>query len=79
MVTLAPDDPHVLEARLKRMSNEELLRFGQDVAYMCSPKANLREPPRPEFITQLDAARAEWVRRTSVITKSGGGTRVIGL
>ncbi len=42
-----------LRARLRRMANEELIKFGKDAR-------KLAENP---FQQQLDAARAEWKRR----------------
>jgi hypothetical protein len=42
-----------LRARLRRMTDEELLKFGKDVR-------RLAENP---FQKQLEAARAEWKRR----------------
>jgi len=54
-----------LRARLARMSDRELLEFGRAAAYMCSPYANLGQPPRKPFVLQLKAARAEWHRRLS--------------
>ena len=44
---------HKLRARLRRMTDEELIRFGKDVR-------KLAENP---FQRQLDEARAEWKRR----------------
>jgi hypothetical protein len=32
-------------------------------AYMCTPYANLGQPPRKPFVMQFEAARAEWRRR----------------
>jgi hypothetical protein len=45
------------------MSDEELLEFGKAARYMVSPKANMGKPPLPDFVLQLDEARAEWRRR----------------
>lgn len=33
-------------ARLRKMSDAQLIREGKDGAYMCSPEANLGRPPR---------------------------------
>ena len=41
----------------------ELLRFGKDNRYMCSPYANMCKPPLEAFVIQLREARAEWRRR----------------
>jgi hypothetical protein len=48
---------------LARMSDRALLEFGRAAAYMCTPYANLGQPPRKPFVLQLEAARAEWRRR----------------
>jgi hypothetical protein len=56
-------DPDELRARLARMGDRALLEFGRAAAYMCTPYANLGEPPRKPFVMQLEAARAEWRRR----------------
>jgi hypothetical protein len=45
------------------MTDAELLRFGKDNRYMCSPYANLGKPPLEAFMIQLREARAEWRRR----------------
>ena len=50
-----------LRERLRRMTDEELIRFGKDVR-------RLAENP---FQRQLDEARAEWKRRK----KAAGSTR----
>src|SRR6516225_466467 len=51
-----------LRARVARMSDRALLEFGRAAAYMCSPYANLGQPPRKPFVLQLESARAEWRR-----------------
>lgn len=56
-------DAEKLRARLRRMTESELLDWGSAAAYMCSPAANLGDPPRPAFVQQLEEARAEWLRR----------------
>ena len=58
-----PLDLKQLRARLGRMTEAELLRFGKAARYMCSPRANRGRPPRQEFVIQLQEARAEWRRR----------------
>jgi hypothetical protein len=55
-------DVEELCQHLKTMPETELLRFGQVVKYMCSPKENC-ESPGEAFIVQLREARAEWRRR----------------
>ena len=49
--------------RIRKMSDQELLRFGHAAKSMCSPDANFRHPPRLAFVIQLDEARKEWKRR----------------
>jgi len=58
------DDLESLRARLRKMSDAELLQFGRDARYMCSPKANMGKPPLEAFVVQLQEARVEWKRRT---------------
>jgi hypothetical protein len=52
-----------LRTRLRKMSDEELREFGKAAKYMVSPKANMGKPPLPDFVPQLEEARAEWRRR----------------
>jgi hypothetical protein len=53
-------DLEALRARLQRMNDTELLRFGKSVRYMCSPEANLGKEPRKAFVIQLREAEKEW-------------------
>ena len=52
-----------LRTRLQNMDDAALERFGKAARYLCSPEANFGEEPRPEFLIQLEEARAEWRRR----------------
>ena len=56
-------DVEDLRERLRKMTDAELLRFGKDNRYMCSPYANLGKPPLEPFVIQLRDARTEWRRR----------------
>jgi len=56
-------DLDALRTRRRKMSDADLVKFGQAARYVCSPKANMGKPPGPEFVLQLNEARAEWVRR----------------
>jgi hypothetical protein len=58
-------DPDVdeLRARLVSMSVRQLLECGCAAAYMCTPHANLGQPPPEPLVMQLKAARAELLRR----------------
>jgi hypothetical protein len=62
-------DTPSLQKRLREMSDEKLLQFGRDARYMCSPRANLGQPPREAFVIQLKEAKLEWRRR-----HNGGAT-----
>ncbi len=53
-------DIQSLQKRLREMSDEKLLQFGRDAKYMCSPYANLGQPPREVFVIQLKEAKLEW-------------------
>ena len=46
-------DREALRARLRRMSDTELFRFGRAARYMCSPAANHGKEPRQVFVTLL--------------------------
>jgi len=58
-------DMEALRARLRHMSDRELLRFGRSARFMCSPEANLGKAPRQVFVVQLREAEDEWRRRRS--------------
>lgn len=47
----------IVRARLRKMSDEELIRFGRAAAGMCSPEANFGHAPRRVFVEQLQEAR----------------------
>ena len=56
-------DLEQLRARLRKMSDAELLRFGKAARNLCSPEANRGKPPRECFVIQLEESRAEWKRQ----------------
>ena len=56
-------DLDAFRARLRRMTDEELIREGKARRYMCSPTANFGKPPRKVFVVQLEEVKAEWRRR----------------
>ena len=60
LATLNVDE---LRTRLRKMSDEELRKFGKAARYMVSPTANMGKPPLPDFVLQSEEARAEWRRR----------------
>lgn len=41
------------------MSDQELIEFGKNVRYLCSPEANFGQPPLESWTTQLREGRAE--------------------
>jgi hypothetical protein len=51
-----------LRARLRKMTDAELIRFGKAARFMRHPGRN-GEPPRECFVIQFEEARAEWRRR----------------
>ena len=61
--TDSPVDVEELRARLRKMTNAELLRDGKAARYMCSKIANFGKPPRETFVIQLKLCREEWKRR----------------
>jgi hypothetical protein len=64
-----PIDLDKLRDRLRKMSNEELRKFGKAAAFMCTPAANLGKAPHQDFVSQLDEARKEWKRRMKLPKK----------
>ena len=49
--------------RLRKLSNEELIREGKAARYLCSPATKFRKPPRDEFVIELRLCQEEWRRR----------------
>lgn len=62
-VQLATFDVDALRTRLRKMSDEDLRKFGKAARYMVSPTANMGKSPLPDFVLQFEEARAEWRRR----------------
>ena len=56
-------DREELRQRLRRMTDDQLRRYGAAARYMCSPRANVGKPPRENFVIQLEEAVAEWQSR----------------
>jgi hypothetical protein len=50
-----------LRTRLRKMSDQELLRYGQAAKAMCAPEVNFAGAPE-SFLIQLEEARTEWKR-----------------
>lgn len=56
-------DIEALRARLQKMDDAALRRFGRAARFMRSPEANFGKTPRENFVIQLNEAIAEWRRR----------------
>jgi hypothetical protein len=50
-------------ARLRKMSDDELIREGRAARYMCAPSTNFGKPPRDVYVIALRLAKEEWRRR----------------
>jgi len=61
-VGFLPFELEELRARLRKMSDAELLRFGKAARSMAAPEANFGKPSEV-YVIQLREARAEWRRR----------------
>ena len=61
--TDGPIDVEEFRARLQKMTDAQLLRYGKAARYMCSPTAYFGKAPRETFVIQLRECRAEWKRR----------------
>jgi hypothetical protein len=58
-----PENAGEIRERVRRMSDEELLRYGAICKSMCSTESNLDKPSLDAWIVQLQEARAEWRKR----------------
>jgi hypothetical protein len=50
-------------AELQRIFEEELMKEGKTLAFLCSKRQNFGHPPKPQWAAQLKECRAEWRRR----------------
>jgi hypothetical protein len=50
-------------ARLRKMSDEELIREGRAARYMCAPSTNFGKPPREVYVIALRLCKEEYRRR----------------
>jgi len=62
-----------LRARLRKMTDAELIRFGKAAGFLCRPG---KESPRECFVIQLEEARAEWARRKESAKIGEGATKM---
>ena len=70
-------DLEALRARLRRMNNDALLRFGKSARYMCSPEANLGKEPRKASCNAVEAT--EPMLRIGAGRYVGGSSNLLGL
>jgi hypothetical protein len=61
-VAFLPFELEAIRARLRKMSDAELLRYGKAARSMATPEANFGKPSEV-YVIQLREARAEWRRR----------------
>ena len=62
-VGLVEFDEEKERERLRKMSDEELIREGRAARYMCAPSTNFGKPPREVYVIALRLAKEEWRRR----------------
>ena len=67
-------DLEAYRARLRKLTDEELIREGKAGRYLCLPMANFGKPPRKVFVIQLEEAKAEWRRRHPKTDHDGSNT-----
>ena len=65
--TDGPLDVEAYRARLRKMTDAQLFRFGKAARYMCSPTSYFGKTPRETFVIQLQECRAEWKRRKAAM------------
>jgi len=58
-----PGNAGEIRERVRKMSDEELLRYATLCKSMCSPDTNLDKPSPDAWTVQLQEARAEWRKR----------------
>jgi hypothetical protein len=49
--------------RLRKMSDEQLIREGRAARYMCAPSTNFGKLPRDAYVIALRLCKEEWLRR----------------
>jgi hypothetical protein len=65
-------DVDALRIRLHKLLGNDLVKFGRDCAFLCSPKQNFGKPPDKVWSVQLTEARTEWRRRHPKPAASNG-------
>lgn len=61
-IAFESDEVHLanLRERLRKMSDEELIKYGKMVRGLCAPRVGVTRDP---WKVQLEEARVEWRRR----------------
>lgn len=67
------EDIEQIRARIRKMTDLELRKYGRAAVDLSDPKKNFG-PPNPSFKIQFDQARAEWRRRHPA--NPGGAARL---
>jgi hypothetical protein len=62
-VGFLPFELEAIRARIRMMSDEELLTYGKAAKHLCEPESNFGGPASEVYVIQLREARAEWRRR----------------
>jgi hypothetical protein len=58
-----PENAAEIRERVRKMSDEELLRYGAICKSMRRPETNLDKPSLDAWTVQLQEARVEWRKR----------------
>ena len=56
-------DVDKVRKKLRKLSDEELIREGKAARYMCAPSTNFGKPPRDIYVAALQLCKEEWRRR----------------
>jgi hypothetical protein len=55
--------PEHYQARLEKMTDDQLKEEGKGRTFLCSPTCFINGKADPYWVSQLEACRAEWRRR----------------
>ena len=62
-VSMMEFDEEKERERLRKVSDEELIREGRAARYMCAPSTNSGKPPRDVYVIALRLWKEEYRRR----------------
>jgi hypothetical protein len=68
MVAITPFSLEEFRARLRKMSDAELIRYGKAARFMSKPENGKADPI---YVSQLTECRAEWRRRHPKVDSLG--------